>query len=411
MSADRQPDFGTRLKELKDILSRIAALGIVSPWNLLNEKEMRTLLEISWKGMPGSGPPDLGLMDLRIRHALHGLANGAPVREAKKLPDAWARASRNTVPLSWVRPNGAGVPGLVLTYEECRMLIAALKHKGYHLNGLPVREIYTQGRNICEARAKKFDPSQDNWCDDDIFDLLHYVLAARHENMNTEWGEGTPPIAYASWFARAKRSDNGGIDFALYRGVLIVKAFTAGKTSLIRTSHLQRESAEHSGMIRYDGLMLQTGDKHSIYGFRRDNGGNQSLQLMTLDGLNRHATYANVFRTLGGHVSTFDQFEWPRSDGHVGTSMVLVFDEDVTRKIAACEDLEAMLQTMKAETVIRAKGVAGLRNETGGTSGRVESATSDKTFDDEDWRALERLQHYGVEEMHNAQGLLRQWRK
>ncbi len=347
------------VQTLTRLLNEIEKAGFFSVEGVINAGLIEDLYAAVWLNAPLENRPSkdyvaariwlaarylqrLGMENLNWSNRPRGVLSAS--ESAKQKAEIAKQAKTLSIPIEqisgfWDEP--LSVP-IWLHEEEITFLVKALQKRGFGLSGLPVVDIYRQGRQHSKA-VKQFDPEASDWTKDPVFDLVHYAVTSRHDSMNTEWEATDDIMVYSAWFIQLNQQGRDVDKLVLYRGKFVVEAETTPTNTLLRTSHIQRIFGPGRKPVRHDGLMFGTRDKLLVLGFSRDHKGNHTPQTMQLDGRNLVNEYAGVYDMLGGWTTTAEQFQEIRRDGLVGTGIFMRLDGPDREDYAAAEGLPDLL--------------------------------------------------------------------
>ncbi len=364
MARDRRT-LVQKAKELQGLLTEIEAAGYFSVEGVITGAMIDELYSSYWNSVEAEKRPPKDLTAARIWLAVRRLQQeGFPevdlrgrmgdVEAKFELPD-WLkshdkkhRKKQSILIQQLSADNEEGLNfDLALAFEEIEFIIKKLKERGFGGTGLPVADIYKQGRERAVSNAKTYEPLTSDWTVDPVLDLMHYAISSRHASMNVKWSSTAPQIIYTAWFVQLKQPGEEVEELFLYRGKFIIRAEkTDADTVLLRTCHLQYAFATKNLPVRHDGLMFETGDKHVVLGFSQDNMGNHSPQSMQLDGRNRSTMHGGVYHTMVGWKATTDQFEDVRPDGLLGTGIFMEIDMEMTDAAQGTNSLTDLLDQL-----------------------------------------------------------------
>ncbi|MGF1455974.1 MAG: hypothetical protein ACFB6R_11450 [Alphaproteobacteria bacterium] len=361
---DRQT-LTRKAKELRALLTEIEAAGYFSVEGVITGAMIDELYKTHWNEKEREDRPPKDLTAARIWLAVRRLQQqGFPEMDNRgrmgdvdpmlALPD-WLKSDdpkhrkKQMILIQQIsdfNKDGLQFP-LTLTLEEIDFIIKNLKKRGFGQSGLPVTDIYEQGRKISKDAADTYDPTTSDWKVDPVFDLTHYAISARHKAMNQSWSTDARHIVYTAWFMQLKQPNQNVEELFLYRGKFVIRPETTDAgTVLLRTCHLQNTFSTHGMPVRHEGLMFETGDKHVVFGFSQDDVGNHTPQTMQLDGLNRLRKQGAVYNALAGWKATTDQFEDVRRDGVLGTGIYMELDTETNTVARESDTLDDFLSEL-----------------------------------------------------------------
>ncbi len=167
-------------------------------------------------------------------------------------------------------------------------------------------------------------------------DLIHHVFQARNIAINDDIADraapgATGPAIYNSYFLQGRRlGERWHIHF--FCGAALVWPELDHGQRMLRFLYMQAPP-NRGEAIQYDGYMFRTQDKCYVVGFRADLEPRDTMQFMTLDGLNRGTPVPGHYQALSGWHSSFETFEVkPGTDGMVSTRIHMVLNDAETQK-------------------------------------------------------------------------------